>query len=260
MTSTIKDRLRRKEVLRGTIISLPCPDVAEIISLAGFDWLFVDMEHGALDLEAVQNIIRAAGDDTPCLVRVPANEEVWIKRCLDAGPAGLIIPHVNSAEDAHRAVAYCKYPPMGRRSVGVGRAAGFGMNLEAYLTTANHTSTVVIQIEHIDAVHNIEAIVKVDGIDALFVGPYDLSASMDKPGQVQDPEVQEAINRVRRYAQNTGLPLGIFGAVPNAVESALADGFSLIAVATDTLLLGNSATRLLEKLKTVALDRQGNRS
>jgi 2-keto-3-deoxy-L-rhamnonate aldolase RhmA len=249
MDSIIKERLRKKGILFGTIITLPSSDVAEILSLAGFDWLFLDMEHGALSIEAVQNLIRAVGADTPCLVRVPANEEVWIKRCLDAGPAGVIIPHVNSEEDARRAVAFSKYPPLGRRSIGVSRASGFGLNLETYLSNANKISTVVIQIEHIDAVHKIEDIVKVEGIDALFVGPYDLSASMGKTGQLEDPEVLEAILQVKRCAQKAGLPLGTFGAVPEAAVSAFDDGFRLIAVATDTLLLGDSAIKLQKNLK-----------
>ena len=248
MNDKFKEKLQRGDILLGTIISLPSADVTEIIAGAGFDWLFVDMEHGALDMADVQNILRAAKPDVPCLVRVPANEEVWIKRCLDSGPAGIIFPHINSADDALRAVELSKYPPQGVRSVGVGRASGFGSNFKSYLANANPLTAVVIQIEHIDAVENIESIVNVDGIDALFVGPYDLSASMGKIGRLQDPEVRDAISRVRRSAQAADIPLGVFGADPERLLPHLEEGFTLLAVATDSLIIGTAAARLIRSL------------
>ncbi|MFH1981788.1 MAG: aldolase/citrate lyase family protein [Pseudomonadota bacterium] len=247
MTSAFKEKLTRGERLMGTVVTLPVPEIAEILRLAGFDWLFVDMEHGAMDVREAQMVLAAAGD-TPCVVRVPANDAVWIKKCLDIGAAGIMVPLIRTAGDARDAVRWCKYPPEGERSVGIARAQGYGMSFTQYVSRANAEIALILQIEHIDAVNDLEAIVAVAGIDALFVGPFDLSASMGKTGRISDPAVQAAIARVTRCAQGAGIALGIFSATAEAVAPHLENGYTLAAVGMDTMILGHGVAEILKAL------------
>ncbi len=182
MNKSFKNNLTAGDLLISTIVTLPSPEIIEILCGSEFDWLFIDLEHSALSIRDAQVILQAASIQTPCLIRVPNLDEIWIKKVLDIGPAGIIIPQVQTAEQAKLAVQLCKYPPEGVRSVGIARAQGYGPKFQEYVSTANKNTAVVIQIEHKDAVNNIDDIVKVPGIDCLFVGPYDLSASMEKPG------------------------------------------------------------------------------
>jgi len=239
---TFKQRLTRGDLLLGTIITLSSTQVAEICSLSGFDWLFVDLEHSALSLTDAQGILQTVAPSVPCLVRVPANDEAWIKKALDIGAAGIVVPQVKSVDDAQRAVRQCKYPPEGLRSVGIARAQGYGTHFQAYVQSANEEIAVIVQIEHIDAVNEIDAILDVPGIDCIFVGPYDLSGSMGKMGRVGDPEVQRAISTVRDCTQRVDLPLGIFGASTDAVKPYIQEGYTLIAVGIDTMLIANAAS------------------
>ncbi len=249
MTDPFKTRLRRGDRLIGAIVSLPSPEIAEALSLCGFDWLFIDMEHGGLDVAALGNLLRAAQPRTPCAVRIPAIDEVWIKRCLDAGADGVIAPQIKTAEDAQRVVRWSKYPPQGERSVGIARAQGYGMNFADYVARANDDIAVILQIEHIDAVGRIDSILGVDGIDAIFVGPYDLSASMGKIGKVDDPDARDAIDRVRGSAQAKGVSLGIFTADAAAAPPFLEAGFTLMAVGIDAALLASAGRGILDALR-----------
>lgn len=249
MEGSFKEKLERGDTLIGTILSLPSPEIAEILSEMGFDWLFVDTEHGLLGPGSVQRILQATGSNCPVIVRVPAGDDISIKKVLDLGPAGVIIPHVNSAEDAHRIVRFCKYPPEGSRSVGISRAHGYGMRFQEYVDSANQKVAVILQIEHIRAVRNIESIVKVSGFDAIFVGPYDLSGSMGKIGEVTAPEVQREIEVVRTVCSNAGLALGIFGADAEAVKPFIDRGYTLIAVGIDTMFIARSAQQTLATLR-----------
>jgi 2-keto-3-deoxy-L-rhamnonate aldolase RhmA len=249
MQSLFKGRLGRGDVLVGTILTIPSAEIAEIFQLAGFDWLFVDLEHGAMGIRDAQTAMQAAGEQLPCVVRVPANDEVWIKRALDIGAAGIIAPNVRSAEAARQVVRLCKYPPEGERSVGIARAQGYGEAFQAYVSTANEAVAVIIQIEHVDAVAAIEEIIAVAGIDAVFVGPYDLSASMGKMGLTTDPKVQEAIRKVKQGTEAARIPIGIFGPTAESVRPYIQEGYTLIAVGTDTLMLVNAAKNITGALK-----------
>ena len=178
MAINFKQRLNQFETLIGIVITLPCSETAEALSKLEFDWFWIDMEHGPLSLERVQLIMQATGGRCANLVRVPWNDSVWIKRVLDTGCDGIIVPHVNNRIEVKYALEACLYPPQGSRSVGSGRAQDYGINFEEYLKTANENIVIVLQIEHIDAVKNIESIIDVPGFDAILVGPFDLSASM----------------------------------------------------------------------------------
>ena len=197
MHAGFRARLLAGDRLIGTLIRLPSPEVAELLAEVGFDWLFIDAEHGPFESAGALRLLQAVGARCAPLVRVPAGEEVWIKKALDIGAAGVIIPQVNTAEQGLRVVRHCKYPPWGTRGVGIARAHRYGLGFSDYVAEANDGLAVIVQAEHIEAVRDIAAIARVPGVDAVLIGPYDLSASMGKPGQITDPEVRRAIDTVR---------------------------------------------------------------
>lgn len=249
MTTDFRSKLRRGERLYGTMLTLPSPAVAELLALVGFDWLFVDGEHGPFETSDIQAVLQAVGERSACLVRVPAIDPIPTKKALDLGAAGVIVPQVNNADEATAAVSYCRYPPAGVRGMGLARAHGYGVNATDYVSSANDRVVVVLQAEHRDAVENIEEIVRVPGIDCILIGPNDLSASYGKLGQFDDPEIVEAIRRVELACRSADLPLGIFGVSAEAVRPYLDRGFNLIVAGIDTLSLVESARQLLGELK-----------
>ncbi|HSK10516.1 MAG TPA: aldolase/citrate lyase family protein [Vicinamibacterales bacterium] len=238
------ERLKRREPLLGTLLSLPSPEIAEVMAGAGFDWLFVDMEHGLLDFAAAQRMVQAAGS-CPCIVRVPAGNAADIARALDTGAAGIIVPHVNTAAEARAAVMAAKYPPGGARSIGAARAQGYGRTLGDAIAFGNAETAVVAQVEHVDGVRNIDEIAALTGVDAIFVGPFDLSASLGKPGAIADTDVQAAITRVLGACQRAVKPCGIFLVDAASARHALAEGHSLVCLATEALILGRAAADLV---------------
>lgn len=249
MNKDFRMRLKRREKLFGTMITLPCAATAEILAGLGFDWLFVDGEHGPLETRELTAILQAVGERAACLVRVPEASEVPIKKALDLGAHGIIVPQVNSAERAADVVRFARYAPEGARGVGLARAQGYGQRFGEYLESANREVSVVIQAEHRDAVANIESIVQVPGVDAVLLGPYDLSASLGKMGKVDDPDVVTAIRRVTDVCRKAGMPLGFFGVSAAAVAPRVAEGYTLIVAGVDTLLIGNGAKALLDELR-----------
>jgi 2-dehydro-3-deoxyglucarate aldolase/4-hydroxy-2-oxoheptanedioate aldolase len=247
--STFRNRLLARERLLGTVVTLSNPAVSEILAEAGFDWLWIDLEHSPMDPSEAQGILQAVANRAECVVRVPLNDEIWIKRCLDSGADGLIIPQVSTPEDARRAVRWCKYPPQGTRSVGASRAQGYGASLQEYLDRANQETAVVVQIETAAAVSNIQAILEVEGVDGFVIGPFDLSASLGFPGQIDHPEVLAAIESVRAAVLEHGRALGIFTGASARVRGYFEQGFTLVAASTDTLLLNQAARELCRLVK-----------
>lgn len=248
MSESFRTRLKRGDVLVGPMVTLAGAEVAEILAAAGFDWLFLDAEHGAFDPRSAQAVLQAVGEACPGVVRLPSSDEVWIKKYLDVGAAGVIVPQVNGAAEAERVVRLCKYAPQGTRGVGLARAHGYGLAFQEYVDNANEQVAVIVQAEHRDAVDNIQEIVQVPGVDAVLVGPYDLSASLGKIGAVTDPEVQQAIGHVRESCHAAGMPLGIFGASAAAVKPYVEQGYTLVIAGVDSLFLGNGARQLLADL------------
>jgi len=248
MNLSFKAKLTGRARLVGTILTLPAPELAEIAAGTGFDWLFLDMEHGLLDVAGAQRMAQAAGA-CPCLVRVPANEPVWIKKAMDIGAAGLIFPNIKSAEEAARAVREAKYPPEGVRSVGIGRAHGYGARFREYVERSNADTTLVAQVEHIEGVRAIDGILATPGVDAVFVGPFDLSASMGKPGRTEEEDVRGAIGQVLEACADHGVSAGIFAPDETAAGSALEQGFSFVCVGTDITLFADALGRIAKRLK-----------
>ncbi len=246
-----RQRVLAGEQLVGSLVTLNSPEVVEILCLAGFDWLFLDAEHAPLDPSGLQMLLQAAGS-VPCLVRVPATDEVWIKKALDAGAAGIIVPQVNSAEQAQQVVSWCRYPPQGRRGIGLSRAHAYGFNHAGYVDTANDHVTVVVQAEHVDAVAGIEQICKVEGIDAVLIGPSDLAASLGVTGQLSHPRVLESIETVAAACRAADTRLGLFSVSPEVLLNYSMSGFSLMAVGVDVLFLGTAASEAVAAMKQPA--------
>jgi len=248
MKQSLRKDLREGKSLTGTLLTLPSPEVAEILAKSGFDWLFIDMEHSAISLQTAQTIIQAASTQSYCVIRCPSNDEAWINRCLDTGADGIIIPQVKTQKEAEYAAHFAKYAPLGGRSVGISRAHGYGMDFNEYMERANEDTALIIQCEHIEAIDNLPSILDVKGIDCVFVGPYDLSASMNKTGQLKDPEVVNAIERISKMASESNMPLGIFGTAPEFVKAYKQKGFNLLTVNADILMLSRSAKDVLQDI------------
>jgi 2-keto-3-deoxy-L-rhamnonate aldolase RhmA len=174
-----------------------------------------------------------------------------VKRALDIGAAGIIAPQVNSVEHAHRIVQAAKYAPAGQRGLGIARAHRYGLRVREYMQAANDDTAVIVQAEHRDAVAQIEEIVRVDGVDGVLIGPYDLSASLGRPGAVDHPEVRDAIARVRMACRGANLPIGIFGLSADAVKPYIEQGFTMIVAGVDTVLLANASSALLTAVRSI---------
>lgn len=249
MTESFRTRLRNRETLLGTMVTLNTPSTAEILAELGFDWLFIDGEHGPLSTGDLLAILQTVSHKLGCVIRVPDGGETPIKKVLDIGAHGVIVPMVNSADQAAQVVRYARYAPAGSRGVGLARAHGYGLKFQEYVESANDNIAVIVQAEHYLAVENIEAIVQVEGIDAVQLGPYDLSASMGKMGQVDDPEVVAGIDHVIKTCLDANIAVGWFGVTAEAVKPYIDRGCSLITASVDTLLLAGAGKRMLNELR-----------
>jgi 2-dehydro-3-deoxyglucarate aldolase len=249
MGHDFRARLARHETLIGTLVTLPTPASAEVLASLGFDWLFIDCEHGAIETRELAGILQAVGHRIACLVRVAEAAETPIKKALDLGAHGVVVPQVNTPEQAARVVRWARYAPEGERGVGLGRAQGYGLTLREYVAAANREVAVVVQAEHAQAVEHIEAIVRVPGVDGVLLGPYDLSASLGRMGQLDDPLVVAAVDRVTAACRVAGMPLGCFGMTAAAVRPYLARGYTLIVASGDALHLASGAKTLLQTLR-----------
>lgn len=247
--SNLKARLKAGELLYGTLLTFGATEVADILAGAGFDWLFVDAEHGALDPRDVLMILQTVGGRVPCLVRVPILDEAWIKRALDAGADGVIVPQVSTADQAERAVRYAHFAPRGTRGLGTSRANRYGNSMAGVLDRAREQTVVVVQAESGEAIKNIESIARVSDLDAVFVGPFDLSASLGRPGEVDHPEIRKAINRVSEACRGAGVRTGIFALGAAGLKNRPAEGFTLLAAGVDSRLLGGAVESLVQELR-----------
>jgi 2-keto-3-deoxy-L-rhamnonate aldolase RhmA len=234
--------------LTGIIYTTGSARVAEMISLSGFEWVMIDMEHSSLSLNEVQNALPVFGESMLRIVRVPGNDDIWIKQVLDAGCDGIMVPMIMNREDAERMVLSAKYPPEGRRSVGITRAHSYGMKFNEYISSANSDLILMAQIEHYEGVKNIDSILQVKGINAIFIGPYDLSSSMGLTGQVTHLEVLDAIQIVKDKCRESGMPYGIFGSQPEAFLHEAADGCRYLLCGIDITLFSSALKDLSDKL------------
>jgi 2-dehydro-3-deoxyglucarate aldolase len=225
----------------GTIISLPDPRLLELAALAGSKWTFLDCEHGAVAPADLGRVLAGAPEGVPILVRLPSNDEIWIKQALDAGAAGVICPVVEDAATTERLVRWAKYPPRGARSIGIGRAHGYGLSIAPYLEVANATTSVVVQVESITGAHALDEILAVDGLGGVFIGPYDLSASMGLVGQPEAPAVRDVIADIVRRCRRKRVPVGRFYPTGRAYADAQdRDLLDFVAIGIDLVLLADA--------------------
>ncbi|MFZ5945779.1 MAG: HpcH/HpaI aldolase family protein [Bacillota bacterium] len=254
MNNKIKKKLQAGEVVVGSILSVNSPDVAEVLSLAGFEFVFIDMEHGSMGVESITNLIRAVElRGTIPLVRVTENTPALILRTLDVGAYGLHVPQINNKQDAEKMVRSAKYSPLGERGTALPRSAGYGTyRLDDYQLMANEQTLLVPHIENIKGVENLQEIVKVPGIDVIFLGPYDLSQSMGIPGQFTNPKFEQVIQQCLNTILDEGLIAGYF---VNSVEDAqkrIAQGFKYIVYSIDMVMLSKIAKQELELIKKMS--------
>ncbi len=249
---SLKQRIVNRELSVGSWLSFGYTPVCEMMAKAGFDWLVVDMEHTAIDTWQAQQLIQII-DLAGCvpLVRVGSNEPLIIKRVMDAGAHGVIVPMVNSRADAQKAVDAIQYPPLGSRGVGLARAQAYGVGFEEYRRWARDESVLIVQIEDIEGVTNLEDILAVEGVDGFIVGPYDLSGSLGVPGDFDHPSVVDALKEVERCIQKGRKVAGYHVVHSNHDEllSRIAEGYKFIAYGDDMVFLAEKLQEEMDFLK-----------
>ncbi len=235
----------------GTWVMSASPIVAEAIGTAGFDWGVLDMEHTPLDMMELVHLLQAVGNTKMVpVVRLPWNDTVTVKRVLDAGAQTLLFPFVQNAAEARAAVAATRYAPEGVRGMaGMSRASRFGTTPD-FLRTANKSIGVLVQLETPEAMSRLEEIAAVPGVDALFVGPGDLSGAMGHVGDLTHPEVMAAMADAAQRARAIGMPIGTVGGNPDVVTRYRAAGYDYLAVASDLGLLMRGAMAAVQALRT----------
>lgn len=253
--NTFKRRLGREQQL-GMFSTLNSSSLVELLAGAGFDWILLDTEHSPTEMADVVEQLRAlAIHGVSAVVRPAWSDMILIKRLLDAGAQTLLIPCIDTAEEAEAAVSYTRYPPFGVRGVsGSSRAANYGQN-RSYVTTAEAEICIIVQIETPLGLSNIEAIASVPGVDGVFIGPADLAASMGHVGDGQHPEVQAAINDGFDRLQALGKPSGYLTLNEAEVRARIVQGVDMLGVATDTSIVNSGAAGLIDRLGVVAKDK-----
>ena len=248
----LKQKLKNNELTFGSWIMMGNTMSVEVMALAGFDWLVVDIEHTSIDLETTLALISSIqAHDMKALVRVSKNEEVVIKRVLDMGADGIIVPMVNSKEDALEAVSYAKYPPFGKRGVGLNRAQKYGTKFEEYKKWVDEELVIIAQIEHIDAVENIDDILQVEGIDGTIIGPYDLSGSMGFPGEFDRDDVKQAVHKVLDRCKVYNMPSGfhVVDTDPKNIQLKIDQGCTFLAYGIDYFFMRDAAIKGMSILR-----------
>ena len=252
MKHNLKNKLRQNQLTIGSWVTIGHQAVIEILASAGFEWLTIDMEHSPISMETAYSLIAyIQGNGMQALVRVSKNEEVVIKRVMDCGADGVIVPMIKNAAEARQAVDFVKYPPFGKRGVGLSRAQKYGKGFQEYAQWLQNESVIIAQIEHIEAVQNLEAILNTEGIDGIIVGPYDLSASMGVPGQYHLPQVKAALDEVEAMTKKLNKPLGfhIIESDYSKLQPYIKRGYTFLAFSLDFFFLGDRAREEMEKMR-----------
>ncbi len=249
-----RQSLLTRQLTFGTWMAGGASSSAEILAHTGFDWIVIDCEHSTHDLETVTALLRAMHNRgvTP-LVRVSTNDTLLIRRVLDAGAHGVVVPLICNADEAKRAVAATKYPPEGVRGYGYSRMNEWGIEFDQYAASANDNIAVVVMIETKEGVENADDIIAVDGVDGVIIGPYDLSGSYGVPGATDDPMVRIACKKVSDICRDQGKSAGIHVVHPNkeTISQFVDDGFTFIAVGADIVYLTQGARGALNVVKSI---------
>lgn len=255
MTSNpVRKALLERNICLGTWIQLGHPGIAEILSGAGFRWIAADCEHTDIDAEGFSSLARGMYGRGPVpFARVRENDTLAIRQVLDGGARGIIVPLVNNAEEARKAVKAAKYPPDGVRGFAFCRANDWGVDFDRYSREANRDIAVVVMIESAEAVGNIDEILAAEGVDGVFIGPYDMSGSYGVTGQTSHPVIQEACRKVSSAckAHNKSAGLHVVKPTEENVKTALDDGFTFIALGMDTVFLDEAARKIMKTAEDI---------
>lgn len=237
MANLLKEKLKSGELVLGSWVTIGHPEVAEILAQSGFDWLLFDLEHAPLTVAQLEPMLQAVSGKAVALARVPSNDLVYIKQVLDVGACGTMVPMVENRAQAEKAVSYSKYPPLGVRGTGARRASGYYRKHAEYLKRANSDTLVVVQIETKEGVTNFEEIVTAAGVDAWFVGPNDLAASLGHLGDPDSQPVREAMEELARLGNRLDIPGGTIEFRAERVRALAEMGYRMIAVGSDDYFL-----------------------
>lgn len=249
---SLKAKLSQCELTIGSWLMLGDISAVEILKHAGFEWLVIDLEHTDIDYTRAKHLISAIqANGMQALVRVSKNEEVVIKRVLDFGADGIIVPMVCSKADAEQAVSLSTYPPRGTRGVGLFRAQQYGLSFKEYQKWVDDELVIIAQIEHIDAAKNIKEIMSVEGIDGAIIGPYDMSASMGVPGEYDREDVQAAVTSVFDACKSMNKSVGfhVVETEPAVLLKRIDQGCNLLAYSIDYFFMRDKAIESMEKVK-----------
>lgn len=243
----LKHKLQSGAASIGSWLQIPSRESAGVMANQGFDWLAIDAEHGLFDIQNIAAIVDAIHSKScNALIRLPECNSIWVRRSLDSGVDGLIIPMVNSREIAEQAIEFCKYPPIGKRGFGFSHANDYGANFQEYVKSANDALLLIVQIEHIEGVNNLDSILSLNEIDGVIIGPYDLAGSMGYVGQPNHPEVKKACLKILKSCKKNNKVHGIHVVNTDAsqVQSEIDTGYNFIAYGIDTLFLAESGKNL----------------
>ena len=250
----LKNKLSNNELTFGSWLTLGSLAVTEIMAKANFDWLVVDLEHSTISIDLAGDMIRIIDlcGVTP-LVRLTSNDANQIKRVMDAGAGGIVVPMVNCAQEARNAVGATRYSPNGTRGVGLARAQGYGANFHEYLQWQVNEPVVIVQIEHINAIEKLEEILTESGVDGFIIGPYDLSCSMGIPGQFENDKFIEVMKHIRDTGKRLNCPAGLHIVEPDVekLEKSVIEGYIFIAYSVDSRMLDVAAREGISKFKHI---------
>jgi 2-keto-3-deoxy-L-rhamnonate aldolase RhmA len=248
LKNPLREKLYSGKTSFGTWITIGSPDVTDTLKQLNFDWFVLDTEHSYFSIETARNMMLALSDSKIVpLVRVGENDQYLIKRALDIGGYGILVPLVNTREEAERVVNYSKYPPLGSRGVGPVRAAAYGNNLRDYVTSANYELLVTVQIETLLALSNAESIAETKGVDILFVGPSDLTMSMGLGTDRGNQKVADSMSLIVKICERAGKIPGTLAATPEEAKKWQKLGFKFIALGSDSKYLFQGAKTFLEQ-------------
>ncbi len=254
MNGAFAARLRQRAPVFGAWTSLGHPAITEVFTRTGVDFIGIDLEHSTISQEQAQRIIAASqAGGAVCLPRLASHNREQLARLLDSGADGVIMPNVTSREEVEQLIAWCKYPPMGQRGYGVARAQGYGMAFNEYTATWNNRSAIIIQVESIQAVQVIDALLAPAAVDGVMVGPYDISGSLGLAGQLEHPRVAEACARVIDAARRHGKACGTQLVDPTRenIEAAFEAGYTFVILASDVFVLWKWGERMRECVRTL---------
>jgi len=254
MKNPLKEKLKEGRVTLGVFVQIGHPDVTEMLSHVGFDWLLLDAEHGPFGIETMQRMLQAmGGTEAVPIIRVPSNDPAFIKRALDIGAYGILVPFVSSKKDAEEVVRAMKYPLAGIRGVGPRRASRYFLDVKEYFASADKELLTLVQIETKQAVDNISDILSVKEVDGYFIGPMDLAAGLGYIGEENHPEVEEVIHKILAAGKKAQKIGGIYAFNTEDAQKRIKQGFQFVAVGVDSGFLMSSARDSLEKLKKFAM-------